>query len=146
METDGQRSKQDCFSLSEKMSTVLWQFTLELLIDKKFANVVQWLNDEGQFKILQPHIMAYLWGVRKGKPNMDYTKMARAYRYYYESGEMSKVVGTKFAYQFEIEIEPLLGYSYKRLREISTKQRIVPISCVELLRNGNEYADNIEIL
>ncbi|GBO34133.1 GA-binding protein alpha chain, partial [Araneus ventricosus] len=65
----------------------LWQFLLELLTDKDFREFIRWQGDEGEFKLINPEMVAQLWGQRKNKPTMNYEKLSRALRYYYD-GEM----------------------------------------------------------
>lgn len=70
----------------------LWQFLLELLTDKHHRNAIQWLGNDGEFKLVNPEIVAQLWGERKNKPTMNYEKLSRALRYYYEGDMISKVI------------------------------------------------------
>ena len=72
----------------------LWQFLLELLTDKEHREVIQWNDDDGEFKLKNPEVVAQLWGARKNKPNMNYEKLSRALRYYYD-GDMICKVGRK---------------------------------------------------
>ena len=65
----------------------LWQFLLELLTDKSHRSVIHWVGDDGEFKLENPEMVAQLWGSRKNKPNMNYEKLSRALRYYYD-GDM----------------------------------------------------------
>lgn len=69
----------------------LWQFLLELLTDRSAREVIQWLGDEGEFKLINPEGVAGLWGERKHKPTMNYEKLSRALRYYYDGDMISKV-------------------------------------------------------
>ncbi|CAB4055971.1 unnamed protein product [Lepeophtheirus salmonis] len=41
------------------------------------------------------------WGERKSKPNMNYDKLSRALRYYYDKNIMTKVHGKRYAYKFD---------------------------------------------
>uniref|UniRef100_A0A3Q4HFX3 ETS domain-containing protein n=1 Tax=Neolamprologus brichardi TaxID=32507 RepID=A0A3Q4HFX3_NEOBR len=65
-------------------SVTLWQFLLQLLLDSNNEQLICWTNDEGEFKLLQAEEVARLWGARKNKPNMNYDKLSRALRYYYD--------------------------------------------------------------
>ena len=44
-----------------------------------------------------------LWGVRKRKPSMNYDKLSRAIRYYYDKKIMHKVHGKRYVYKFNFE-------------------------------------------
>lgn len=65
-------------------SVTLWQFLLQLLLDSSNDQLICWTNEEGEFKLLQAEEVARLWGARKNKPNMNYDKLSRALRYYYD--------------------------------------------------------------
>ena len=69
----------------------LWQFLLELLTDKDCREVIQWIGDEGEFKLNNPEMVAQMWGQRKNKPTMNYEKLSRALRYYYDGDMIAKV-------------------------------------------------------
>jgi GA-binding protein transcription factor alpha len=69
----------------------LWQFLLELLTDKEHRDVIYWLGSEGEFKLHNPEMVAQLWGERKNKPTMNYEKLSRALRYYYDGDMIAKV-------------------------------------------------------
>ena len=62
----------------------LWQFLLELLSDPGNAHFITWEGINGEFKIVDPEEVAKRWGQRKCKPNMNYDKLSRALRYYYD--------------------------------------------------------------
>ena len=44
-----------------------------------------------------------LWGLRKRKPNMNYDKLSRAIRYYYDKKIMHKVQGKRYVYKFNFD-------------------------------------------
>ena len=48
-----------------------------------------------------PDEVARRWGERKSKPNMNYDKLSRALRYYYDKNIMTKVHGKRYAYKFD---------------------------------------------
>ncbi|XP_062842601.1 ETS domain-containing protein Elk-4 [Trichomycterus rosablanca] len=82
-------------------SVTLWQFLLELLLDPSNKQLIHWTNNEdGEFKLLQAEQVAKLWGARKNKPSMNYDKLSRALRYYYDKNIIKKVNGQKFVYRF----------------------------------------------
>ena len=49
----------------------------------------------GEFKLTDPEYVAQLWGTRKNKPAMNYEKLSRALRYYYDGDMISKVQGKR---------------------------------------------------
>nr|CAH7722936.1 unnamed protein product [Callosobruchus chinensis] len=79
----------------------LWQFLLELLSDSSNAAVIAWQGGDGEFRLTDPDEVARRWGERKAKPNMNYDKLSRALRYYYDKNIMSKVHGKRYAYKFD---------------------------------------------
>ncbi|KAM3959564.1 DNA-binding protein D-ETS-6 [Aphomia sociella] len=77
----------------------LWQFLLEELAAG--APGICWESrSEGEFRLSDPDEVARRWGRRKQKPNMNYDKLSRALRYYYDKNIMSKVHGKRYAYRF----------------------------------------------
>ncbi|KAI4472758.1 hypothetical protein M0802_016518 [Mischocyttarus mexicanus] len=96
----------------------LWQFLLELLTDREHRNSIQWVGTEGEFKLIQPENVARLWGARKNKPSMNYEKLSRALRYYYDGDMISKVHGKRFVYKFVCDLTQLLGYSAAELSKL----------------------------
>jgi len=70
----------------------LWQFLLELLTDGAFRKVIQWTGDDGEFQLINPEAVAQLWGQCKCKPTMNYEKLSRALRYYYDGDVIAKVI------------------------------------------------------
>nr|XP_039274756.1 GA-binding protein alpha chain-like [Styela clava] len=117
----------------------LWQFLLELLTDADERHVIMWLGDEGEFKFSQPEMVAQKWGERKGKPTMNYEKLSRALRYYYDGDMISKVPSKRFVYKFVCNLKELLGYDAGELnkmvtdcsnkrKEQSSDQNVVPVN------------------
>lgn len=98
----------------------LWQFLLELLTDKDCREVIQWIGDEGEFKLNNPEMVAQLWGQRKNKPTMNYEKLSRALRYYYDGDMIAKVHGKRFVYKFVCDLKMLLGYTAGELNRLVT--------------------------
>lgn len=105
----------------------LWQFLLELLTDVECRDFIQWVGTEGEFKLNNPEGVAQLWGLRKNKPTMNYEKLSRALRYYYDGDMIAKVHGKRFVYKFVCDLKNLLGYDAKELDRLvsqtKTKQR-----------------------
>ncbi|XP_038116751.1 DNA-binding protein D-ETS-3 isoform X3 [Culex quinquefasciatus] len=81
----------------------LWQFLLELLSDSTNAACITWEGTNGEFKLTDPDEVARRWGERKSKPNMNYDKLSRALRYYYDKNIMTKVHGKRYAYKFDFQ-------------------------------------------
>jgi len=79
----------------------LWQFLLELLSDAANSAIITWEGTNGEFKLTDPDEVARKWGERKSKPNMNYDKLSRALRYYYDKNIMTKVHGKRYAYKFD---------------------------------------------
>ncbi|VDQ06280.1 unnamed protein product [Trichobilharzia regenti] len=71
----------------------LWRFLLELLTDWRYREYIYWVSDDGEFKLSNPEEVASMWGHRKNKPAMNYEKLSRALRYYYDGDMISKVSG-----------------------------------------------------
>ena len=96
----------------------LWQFLLELLTDKDYREIIHWVGDEGEFKLSNPEMVAQLWGQRKNKPSMNYEKLSRALRYYYDGDMIAKVHGKRFVYKFVCDLRTLLGYNAGELNRL----------------------------
>lgn len=89
----------------------LWQFLLELLTDKSCQNFISWTGDTWEFKMVDPDEVAARWGARKNKPKMNYEKMSRALRYYYDKNIILKTAGKRYVYRFVCDLQGVLGYS-----------------------------------
>lgn len=105
----------------------LWQFLLELLTDVECRDFIQWVGTDGEFKLNNPEGVAQLWGLRKNKPTMNYEKLSRALRYYYDGDMIAKVHGKRFVYKFVCDLKSIIGYDAKELdrlvNQTKTKQR-----------------------
>ncbi|VDL61637.1 unnamed protein product [Hymenolepis diminuta] len=84
-----------------KSKVTLWQFLLQLLMDPRYSEIIRWTNNAGEFVLLKAEEVARLWGLRKDNNHrMNYDKLSRALRYYYQKNIIRKVQGHKFVYQF----------------------------------------------
>ncbi|CAM9224378.1 unnamed protein product, partial [Lampetra fluviatilis] len=90
----------------------LWHFILELLQKDEFRGVIAWEGDYGEFVIRDPDEVARLWGSRKCKPNMNYDKLSRALRYYYNKRILHKTKGKRFTYKFNFNKLVLVNYPF----------------------------------
>ncbi|XP_054656627.1 protein C-ets-1-like [Dunckerocampus dactyliophorus] len=88
----------------------LWQFLLELLTDRSCQSCISWTGDGWEFKLTNPDEVALLWGRRKHKPKMNYEKLSRGLRYYYDKNIIRKTSGKRYVYRFVCNLQELLGY------------------------------------
>ncbi len=51
--------------------------------------------------MVDPEEVAKKWGIRKNKGNMNYDKLSRALRYYYDKNILTKIPGKRYAYRFD---------------------------------------------
>ncbi|KAM6970330.1 protein C-ets-2 [Aplochiton taeniatus] len=93
----------------------LWQFLLELLTDKSCQSIIGWTGDGWEFKLTDPDEVARRWGRRKNKPKMNYEKLSRGLRYYYDKNIILKTSGKRYVYRFVCDLQKLLGYSAEEL-------------------------------
>lgn len=54
-----------------------------------------WTGRGMEFKLVEPEEVARRWGMQKNRPAMNYDKLSRSLRYYYEKGIMQKVAGKR---------------------------------------------------
>lgn len=76
---------------------------MELLQDDQHVDIISWAGSNGEFKLLNPEAVSVLWGLRKRKPSMNYDKLSRAIRYYYDKKIMHKVHGKRYVYKFNFD-------------------------------------------
>ncbi|XP_044183052.1 LOW QUALITY PROTEIN: ETS domain-containing protein Elk-1-like [Acropora millepora] len=87
----------------------LWEFLLELLAKESCSSLITWVRKErGEFQLKNPEEVARRWGLVKGKVGMNYAKLSRALRYYYQQEIIKKVPGQRLVYKFN-----KLPYKYK---------------------------------
>ena len=94
----------------------LWQFLLELLTDRDCQNCIAWTGREWEFKLIDPEEVARRWGARKNKPKMNYEKLSRGLRYYYDKNIIHKMPGKRYVYRFVCNVESMLGMSFSELQ------------------------------
>ena len=87
------QSQGPCFTGSGPIQ--LWQFLLELLTDKMCQSFISWTGDGWEFKMVDPDEVARRWGMRKNKPKMNYEKLSRGLRYYYDKNIIHKTAGKR---------------------------------------------------
>ncbi|XP_052254302.1 protein C-ets-1-like [Dreissena polymorpha] len=95
----------------------LWQFLLEQLTDKTCQHFISWTGDGWEFKLSDPDEVARRWGIRKNKPKMNYEKLSRGLRYYYDKNIIHKTAGKRYVYRFVCDLQSLLGYTPEELWE-----------------------------
>jgi len=119
----------------------LWQFLLELLIDKNYSTIIEWKinnnnnnnnknsegeneNDDGVFEILDSTELARLWGARKGNAQMTFSTLSRTLRNYQTSGIISKLSSdrSQYIYKFSLDLKMYAGYSSKELLNLKNTQ------------------------
>ena len=96
-------------------NVTLWEFLLELLLDPNSQNLISWTNYDGEFRLHQSEEVARLWGLRKKRNNMNYDKLSRALRYYYDKVSLNDKIKTMLSryalmYQIKFHIKTLLFY------------------------------------
>ncbi|XP_076546209.1 ETS transcription factor pointed isoform X3 [Osmia lignaria lignaria] len=109
----GYTSSGPCFTGSGPIQ--LWQFLLELLTDKSCQGFISWTGDGWEFKLTDPDEVARRWGIRKNKPKMNYEKLSRGLRYYYDKNIIHKTAGKRYVYRFVCDLKSFLGYSPEEL-------------------------------
>ncbi|NXT81290.1 ETV4 protein, partial [Zapornia atra] len=93
-------------------SLQLWQFLVALLDDPTNSHFIAWTGRGMEFKLIEPEEVARLWGIQKNRPAMNYDKLSRSLRYYYEKGIMQKVAGERYVYKFVCEPGALFSLAF----------------------------------
>uniref|UniRef100_A0A8C6V6L8 ETS variant transcription factor 5b n=1 Tax=Neogobius melanostomus TaxID=47308 RepID=A0A8C6V6L8_9GOBI len=93
-------------------SLQLWQFLLTLLENPNNGHLIVWTGRNMEFKLIDPEEVARLWGVQKNRPAMNYDKLSRSLRYYYEKGIMQKVAGERYVYKFVCNPDALFSMAF----------------------------------
>ncbi|VUZ53770.1 unnamed protein product [Hymenolepis diminuta] len=92
----------------------LWQFLLNELNDPTARNYINWTGVEGEFKLKNPSEVARRWGLKKNKPKMNYEKLSRGLRYYYDKNILRKVTGKRYVYRFTNNIMKNLAGRFRQ--------------------------------
>ncbi|KAL5502214.1 hypothetical protein EMCRGX_G008950 [Ephydatia muelleri] len=86
---------------NEYQGLKLWQFLLHLLLEDKHPSILCWVSKgDGLFRVLDSEGLASMWGGRRGHTDMNYDKMSRALRYYYNKNLLDKAP-RRLHYQFK---------------------------------------------
>ncbi|KAM9710332.1 LOW QUALITY PROTEIN: ETS translocation variant 5a [Menidia menidia] len=93
-------------------SLQLWQFLVTLLDDPNNGHFIAWTGRGMEFKLIEPEEVARRWGLQKNRPAMNYDKLSRSLRYYYEKGIMQKVAGERYVYKFVCDPEALFTMAF----------------------------------
>ncbi|KAK6182739.1 hypothetical protein SNE40_010353 [Patella caerulea] len=93
-------------------SLQLWQFLVTLLDDPSNSAFIAWTGRGLEFKLIEPEEVARRWGMQKNRPAMNYDKLSRSLRYYYEKGIMQKVAGERYVYKFVCDPEALFSMAF----------------------------------
>ena len=88
----------------------LWQFMYALLQDSQaYSDLIEWTENrsELEFRLLEPEAVAAWWGNIRHKPTMNYEKLSRSLRYYYDKGILKKMGGERYLYRFCVDPEEM---------------------------------------
>lgn len=113
--------KQEGLPYQRRGSLQLWQFLLTLLDNPANAHLIVWTGRNMEFKLIDPEEVARLWGIQKNRPAMNYDKLSRSLRYYYEKGIMQKVAGERYVYKFVCNPEALFSMAFPDNQRLSLK-------------------------
>ncbi|XP_046397732.1 ETS domain-containing protein Elk-3-like, partial [Ischnura elegans] len=104
-------------------SLQLWQFLVALLDDPAAnSSCIAWTGRGMEFKLIEPEEVARRWGVQKNRPAMNYDKLSRSLRYYYEKGIMQKVAGERYVYKFVCDPDALFNMAYSEAHQKSSSK------------------------
>lgn len=109
----------------------LWQFLFAILEDQ--TDIIEWTSNksEYEFRLLQPDVVAIWWGHQKNRQNMNYDKLSRSLRYYYNRKIITKVNSERYVYRFCCN--PELLYSVLGNSHIKPKLKEMPVEAKQIL-------------
>ncbi|MEQ2205381.1 hypothetical protein XENOCAPTIV_025197 [Xenoophorus captivus] len=113
--------KQEGLPYQRRGSLQLWQFLLTLLDNPANGHLIVWTGRNMEFKLIDPEEVARLWGIQKNRPAMNYDKLSRSLRYYYEKGIMQKVAGERYVYKFVCNPDALFSMAFPENQRPSLK-------------------------
>ncbi|XP_070850305.1 ETS translocation variant 5-like isoform X1 [Chaetodon trifascialis] len=113
--------KQEGLPYQRRGSLQLWQFLLTLLDNPANGHLIVWTGRNMEFKLIDPEEVARLWGIQKNRPAMNYDKLSRSLRYYYEKGIMQKVAGERYVYKFVCNPEALFSMAFPDNQRLTLK-------------------------
>lgn len=116
------------FLITDSGQIQLWQFLLELLTTESGATCARWEGPLGEFRITDPDQVAHKWGERKNKPNMNYDKLSRALRYYYDKHILTKVQGKRYTYRFDFKA---IVQSHRSLSGVAASSIMSQINAIQ---------------
>ncbi|BHF65489.1 Protein C-ets-1 [Sparganum proliferum] len=97
----------------------LWQFLLDELNNPLSEKYISWTGQGTEFRLHDPNEVARRWGLRKNKPKMNYEKLSRGLRYYYDKKIIEKSAGKRYVYRFSPKVEELI----KSFRNTNRKEK-----------------------
>lgn len=118
----------------------LWQFILELLTTESGATCARWEGPLGEFRITDPDQVANKWGQRKNKPNMNYDKLSRALRYYYDKNILTKVQGKRYTYRFDFKA---IVQSHRSLSGVASNAILSQINAIQHPPSSKKIAQKV---
>uniref|UniRef100_A0A0X3PGX5 ETS domain-containing protein n=2 Tax=Schistocephalus solidus TaxID=70667 RepID=A0A0X3PGX5_SCHSO len=86
----------------------LWQFLLDELNNPLSEKYISWTGHGTEFRLHDPNEVARRWGLRKNKPKMNYEKLSRGLRYYYDKKIIEKSAGKRYVYRFSPKVDELI--------------------------------------
>ena len=109
----------------------LWQFLFAILEDQ--FEIIEWTanKSEYEFRLLQPDVVAIWWGHQKNRQNMNYDKLSRSLRYYYNRKIITKVNSERYVYRFCCN--PELLYSALGNSQTKPKLKKMPAEAKQIL-------------
>merc|ERR1712130_76833 len=96
----------------------LWQFLVEMLLDRQSKHCITWTGKDWEFRMVDPDEVARRWGRRKNKPKMNYEKLSRGLRYYYDKNIIEKTPGRRYVYRFVCDLQELIGCPAEQLHHM----------------------------
>lgn len=91
--------------------TSLWEFFLQLLIDKDCKDMIAWCDDKGKFKVLNSEKVSMAWGKLNENAHCTYDSIHNVIVKGIYKDYLVHVSGEKYTYQYVINISKSLGIS-----------------------------------